>query len=93
MKVRLAKKIACKPTHYWMLHRYIKYDARITKAIKIYRRKARKLALKAEEPLQCSTCDWCNYVAEMNDIWRDCTYKGECHYNNKWKPIKKGGQE
>lgn len=83
MKARLAKKIFNSSNCYWTFKCVVTKDTRLTKASRILKRKAKKLATLANVPLRCSTCEWEHWVEEDNDIYRDC--QKNCICCNHWK--------
>lgn len=83
MKARLAKKIFNSSNCYWTFKCVVTKDTRLTKASRILKRKAKKLAALANVPLRCSTCEWEYWVEEEGDIYRDCPKNCLCF--NHWK--------
>nr|DAM84425.1 MAG TPA: hypothetical protein [Caudoviricetes sp.] len=83
MKARLAKKIFNSSNCYWTFKCVVTKDTRLTKASRILKRKAKKLAALANVPLRCSTCKWDDWVEEDGDIYHDCPMN--CLYYNHWQ--------
>lgn len=83
MKARSAKKIFNSSNCYWTFKCVVTKDTRLTKASRILKRKARKLATLANVPLRCSTCKWDDWVEEDGDTYHDCPMNCLCY--NHWQ--------
>lgn len=83
MKARLAKKIFNSSNCYWTFKCVVTKNTRLTKASRILKRKAKKLATLANVPLRCSTCKWDGWVEEDGDIYHDCPMNCLCY--NHWQ--------